>query len=40
MMLLLVYSDGERYFVPVPAAPGLEGKRVRMEGGKYVEVEE
>lgn len=40
MMYLLLYSDGERFYVLVPAAPGYEGKRVRMEHGQYVEVVE
>lgn len=38
MMLLLLYSNGYRFYVPVPAAPGMDGKRVRMEQGQYVEV--
>lgn len=36
-MYLLVYSDGYRFYVEVPAAPGLDGKRVRLEQGKIVE---
>lgn len=40
MMYLLLYSNGERYYVHVPAAPGYEGKKVKMEHGKYVEVVE
>lgn len=40
MMWLLVYSDGDRFYMPVKAAPGYEGKRVRMENGQLVEVVE